>query len=301
MRLSNYNDERLGELQASIAQWRKADKEAMTSICHLGDVPHRIYNGIRGRLPRPDLIKIYEPDGAIQGFILAQPYYNGFDVFVNPSLSKDELKALLEEAYRITRHQMDAIGRQEKGVLTDVIETDSQRKEILAELGFAEDEQWLNDTRRDLNEPIASPELPEGFSIRPSTMADYEALAVVHSGAFGSNWNPEVYRDEVMAKPGYAPEREVVVVAPDGRFAAFIIYWLDEVNKVGLFEPVGAHSDFQRKGLTRSLMNHSLCLMKEQGMEEAEVGHETDNPASTNLYASVGFKLHRRVWGWTKA
>jgi mycothiol synthase len=158
----------------------------------------------------------------------------------------------------------------------------------------------MNDTRRDLNEPIASPELPEGYQIRPSTMADYEQLAAVHSGAFNSNWNPEIYRDEVMAKPGYAPEREMVVVAPDGRFAAFLIYWLDEVNKVGYFGPVGAHSDFHRKGLTRALMNHTLCLMKEQGMKEAEVGHETDNPASTNLYASVGFKLHRRIWSYSK-
>jgi mycothiol synthase len=301
MRLTDYSDERLGDLQNCIAQWRKADKEAITSLCHVGDVPHRIYNGLRGRLPVADNVKIYEVDGGIQGFILGQPYYNGFDVFVNPSLGKDEFKQLGEEAYRLSRQQMDVIGRQEKPVMTDISETDSIRKEIFAELGFSEGEHLLNDTRRDLSEAIPAPELPEGFSIRPSTMADFEQLAAVHSAAFGSNWNAQVYRDEVMAKPGYAPEREMVVVAPDGRFAAFCVYWLDELNKVGEFEPVGAHSDFQRKGLTRALMNHTLCLMKEAGMEEAEVGHHTDNPASSNLYASLGFKLHRRIWSYSKA
>jgi GNAT superfamily N-acetyltransferase len=103
-----------------------------------------------------------------------------------------------------------------------------------------------------------------------------------------------------MKKPGYAPEREMVVVAPDGRFAAFTVTWRDEVNKVGYFEPVGAHSDFQRKGLSRAMMLHTLHLMKAEGMKKAEVAHETDNPASTNLYASVGFKLHGRVWGYSK-
>jgi mycothiol synthase len=107
MKLSDYRDERLGDLQACIAQWHKMDKEGVSYLCHVGDVPHRIYNGTRGRLPLAELVKIYEPEGAIQGFILGQPYGNGFDVFVNPSLSKDELKALLEEGYQITRHHME--------------------------------------------------------------------------------------------------------------------------------------------------------------------------------------------------
>jgi GNAT superfamily N-acetyltransferase len=299
--LVDYRDEQLGELQSCIMQWREQDAEGISTLCHPGDVPHRIYNGTRGRLPVSELVKIYEVNGEIQGFTLNQPFANGFDVFVKPDVGKGELRELLETAYQTTRQHKYSIGRQETAVNTDVDETDRLRQEIFRELGFTQGENWLNSALRDLSEPIAKPELLEGFVIRHSRMDDYEQLAAVHSGAFNSNWNAEVYRDEVMSKPGYAPEREMVVVAPDGRFAAFCIYWLDEVNKIGLFEPVGAHSDFQRKGLTRALMNQTLCLMKEQGMEQAEIGHETDNPASSNLYASVGFKLHRHVWGWSKA
>jgi ribosomal protein S18 acetylase RimI-like enzyme len=72
------------------------------------------------------------------------------------------------------------------------------------------------------------------------------------------------------------------------------------VNKLGFFEPVGTHRDFQRKGLGKALMSHTLCLMKEQGMQQALIGHETDNPASSNLYASLGFKLHRRVFSYSR-
>lgn len=300
MRLVDYTDERLGDLQAAIMQWRKEDTK-QTTLCHAGDVPHRIYNGLRGRLPVAEAIKIHEVDGEIRAFILGQPFANGFDVFANPNTEKAELKELIVFAYEMTRWQMNEIGKQENKVNSDVFDSDALRLEIMAELGFESMGNWLHLTRRDLNEPIPAPQLREGFVIRPATLDDYEQLAAVHSSAFGSNWNPIVYRDEVMKKPGYLPEREMVVLAPDGRFAAFTVTWRDELNKVGLFEPVGAHSDFQRMGLTRAMMLHTLALMKAEGMEEAEVGHELDNPASTNLYASVGFKELARVCGHAKA
>jgi ribosomal protein S18 acetylase RimI-like enzyme len=290
----------LGELLDCIMQWRKMDTESIYTICHPGTIPHSLYNGIQGRLPLADLIKLYERDGEIEGLILAQPHYNGFDLFVKPGLGNEELKELVDISYQITRKHMDAMGRQYKAVISDIYELDSQRQGVFEELGFQKGENWMNFTLRDLSEAIPAPVLPDGFSIRPSTMDDYEQIAAVHSGAFSSNWKPEVYRDEVMKKPGYAPEREMLVIAPDGRFAAFCVYWLDAVNKLGFFEPVGTHRDFQRKGLGKALMSHTLCLMKEQVMQQALIGHETDNPASSNLYASLGFKLHRRVFSYSR-
>ncbi|MEZ4619615.1 MAG: hypothetical protein R2867_29485 [Caldilineaceae bacterium] len=91
----------------------------------------------------------------------------------------------------------------------------------------------------DLPEPV----LPAGYTIRATTGVDeVAALVAVHVGAFGSTWTPELYR-KVMESPGYAAEREFVVVAPDGAFAALTVTWHDEVNRTGLFEPVGTHRD----------------------------------------------------------
>lgn len=298
MEIINYRDELFPEVAQAVMQWRKEDQAGMT-LAHLGIVPHSI-NSVKRRNALGEFVKLYVDKGEVLGFYIAQGAYNGFDAFLSPRLAKAGMREVLWGAYENTRAQMDKLGRQEYPVNTDSFATDGLRQEILAELGFEKGEQWQNLTRRDLNEALPVPELPEGFAIRPSTMADYQALAVVHSGAFGSNWIPEIYRDEVMDRPGYAPEHEMIVVAPDGRFAAFCVYWLDTVNKVGLFEPVGTHEDFQRRGLSRALLNHTLALMRAQGMEAAEIGHETDNPASSNLYASLGFKFYQHVWRYSR-
>src|SRR5260370_42434798 len=94
-----------------------------------------------------------------------------------------------------------------------------------------------------------------------------------------------------MHTPGFHLDRELIVVAPDGRFAAFLVYWIDPISKSGLFEPVGRHPDFQRRGVTKALMYEGLRRMAAQGMTMAIVVHEAPrkNPASTALYRSVGF------------
>jgi ribosomal protein S18 acetylase RimI-like enzyme len=62
------------------------------------------------------------------------------------------------------------------------------------------------------------------------------------------------------------------------------------VNKVGLFEPVGTHPDFQRKGLGKALLTEALRRMKAEGMETAIVSTYVDSPAANRIYESVGFK-----------
>jgi ribosomal protein S18 acetylase RimI-like enzyme len=93
-----------------------------------------------------------------------------------------------------------------------------------------------------------------------------------------------------MRSPVYTPEQDIVVVAPDGRFAAFCVIWLDPVNRVGLFEPVGVHPEFQRHGLGKALVQDGLRRMQEQCMNSAIVCAVCDNPAAHGLYQSAGFR-----------
>ena len=111
----------------------------------------------------------------------------------------------------------------------------------------------------------------------------------MHNHSFSAKWNAEKYL-KVFRAPHM--EYELVVAAPDGRFAAFTNVWVDEVNRSLLFEPVGTHSDFRRRGIGKALMVHALTRMRaERGIEHAYVCHEppSKNPAAGALYASVGF------------
>ena len=246
-------------------------------------------------------MKVWEESGAIIGIVLVGPYYQMFNVFLRSDYRGTQVEQnMLIQGYTIARHYMNEIGRAEKAVIHEVHKGDKKRIQAALAVGFMMGEPYGNDTERSLNEPIPESQLPDGFSIRAATMDDYLQLGKVHSNAFGSAWNPELYRDEVMLKPGYLPEREFVVLAPDGQFAAFTKTWLDGLNKVGYFEPVGVHRDFHRRGLGRALMLHCLQEMKRMGMKVAQVGHEIDNSASTGLYHSLGFRPKHELVDYIK-
>ncbi len=78
-------------------------------------------------------------------------------------------------------------------------------------------------------------------------------------------------------------------VSPDGRGASACTIWFDEENRVGLFEPVATHPDFQGKGLGKAVMAEGMRRMKAAGMVSAIVGFDPDNVAARALYTSMGF------------
>ena len=123
----------------------------------------------------------------------------------------------------------------------------------------------------------------------------------VHRAAFAPSKLTIAKYELLVRQPHYAFDRDVVVEAPDGSFAAFAMCWIDPVGRVGEFEPVGVHPDHQRRGLGRVVMRHGLRLMRAAGMLDAIVFSLRTNAASEALYRSAGFDelaIHRR---YTKA
>ena len=93
-----------------------------------------------------------------------------------------------------------------------------------------------------------------------------------------------------MRSAVYDGERDLFVRSPDGRGASACTIWFDEVNGVGLFEPVGTHPAFQRQGLGKAVMTEGLRRMKSAGMRRAIVGFDPTNVAALALYTSMGFR-----------
>jgi len=186
-----------------------------------------------------------------------------------------------------------AAGLEKTAIYSDIMDCDPIRREAAVKQGFVISEQpYLYLTARSLRDPIPELLLPEGFSIR-SVAGEHEAdaLGVVHSSAFNSNWPQGEYL-RVMRSPAFEIDHELVVLAPDGQLVSFLVYWIDPISKCGLFEPVGCHRDFQRRGLTRALMTEGMRRMVLEGMVTAMVTHQHSdkNPASSGLYASLGFR-----------
>lgn len=144
---------------------------------------------------------------------------------------------------------------------------------------------------------IPPPVLHEGYRLRTLAGDDIERRVEVHRAAFApSKMTIDKYR-RLMSLPGYSLDRDFVVEAPDGSFAAFTLGWWDEVARVGELEPVGTHPDHRRLGLGRAVNFAAIRRFAQLGARWAVVFSGIDNTASEALYRSVGFErftIHRQ-------
>ena len=212
---------------------------------------------------------------------------------------EDQMLAWAEARWQDTvRDQPEGKKRR---LLTDAFADDVDRSAQLERHGFVRGESYYVHFQRLLAEPIPQPQLPEGFTVR-SIAGEHEVAnrASAHREAFGSlRVTDDQYR-RLRQMPEYMSELDVVAVGPDGVIGAFCQCWLDPVNKVGEFEPVGTRPSHQRKGLGQAVLLEGLRRMKTLGMETAFVCTEHDNTAAQKLYQAVGFGVSNTDFDYFK-
>jgi ribosomal protein S18 acetylase RimI-like enzyme len=95
----------------------------------------------------------------------------------------------------------------------------------------------------------------------------------------------------------YRSDLDCVVEAPDGSFAAYVLCWYDDANRVGEFEPVGTHQNHRRRGLGSAVCRYALRRLQDQGARQAIVyaSGRPDQRQAAALYESVGFHRHTRM------
>lgn len=266
---------------------------------HPGDLVHHMTNTTRGGDPSPYFHIVDGADG--EPLALVELYRHGaFEIVLRPEEQGGALhRGLMRWAIDAARNIAVQNGRTVEQIFSDAFSGDPVGTALLTEFGFTPTSGTpaMAVTVRDIDRPIPAPALPEGFMIRPAAgLHEADAVGALHAAAFNSNWLPGMYAKVMMAN-GFDIEREMLVVAPSGELASFLVYWLDPISRSGLFEPVGCAPAYQRRGLTKALMLHTLGLMRDAGMTRAVVKHELDNAASTAAYASLGFV---RRFGYTE-
>ena len=283
-------DEDARALQAFTA--KAISDHGRVGMLHPGDVVHHIYNGMRHENPH-ELVHIWEDDtGEILAWTLLDPRRSTCDPQINrtirqtvPSLERE----INEWSEQTLVRLMAGRGSEATDIWTDASANDQVRVDMLESSGWvAQDDDVYMLTRRSIDgaEP---PELPEGYYLRSVTgVEEAGPVAELHKATFGAAWTTELYA-RVMNSPGYSPDRELLVVAPDGQLAAFCVLWPDDINKTGLFEPVAVHPDHRRLGLGGALMRAGMEAMRSWGMIHAEVMYEMANPGSGALYRGEGF------------
>ncbi|MBM3696773.1 MAG: GNAT family N-acetyltransferase [Actinobacteria bacterium] len=161
------------------------------------------------------------------------------------------------------------------------------------------------DMIRSLGGSVPEAVVPEGFRVRGVSGPEE---ASERASAEREVWLPatvgEIDGDDyarLMRLPGYRRELDVVAVASDGTIAAYVNCWLDPVNRIGNFGPVGARPAFRRRGLTRAVLLEGMRRLQAAGMDRVCVSTGEANHAARCLYESVGFAVVDRCLDYVKA
>jgi mycothiol synthase len=172
---------------------------------------------------------------------------------------------------------------------------DARRLAFLEQHGFRIRGQFSEvNMLRSLAEPIPASVLPPGCQVRALAEAGETAD---RAGAERDVWLPwtvgNISDDDyarLMRLPGYERELDVVAVVPDGTIAAYVNCWIDPLNRVGDFGPVGARPAYRRQGLTRAALLEGMRRLLARGMERVCVSTGIANTPARRLYESVGFQ-----------
>ena len=152
-------------------------------------------------------------------------------------------------------------------------------------------------------QPLPVPEVADGYTLRttdPADLDDCQRIADLLNAAFGRDFhNAQEYQHFAQYAPCFRRDLDLVMVAPDGSFAAYIGVPYDDANRRGIFEPVCTHPDHQRKGLARALMFEGLHRLRAIGALDATVD-TGDAVAANAFYTAMGFTEAYRGYAWRK-
>lgn len=181
---------------------------------------------------------------------------------------------------------------------------DALRQRILTERGYTKMEYGgMIRHLRIGRQPLPPPEIAAGYTLRttdPDDLADCQRIADLLNAAFGRTFHTALeYQNFTRRAPCFHRELDLVMVAPDGGFAAYIGVPYDEPNRYGIFEPVCTHPDHQRKGLALALMAEGLLRLRALGAVDVTVD-TGDMVAANAFYTAMGFTEAYKGYSWRK-
>lgn len=275
--------------------WRQAQPEA--DYQHVGDL---LWAFRRQSQPERH-VRLWEEAGTLAGFTMIDPAWGMVLHQAHPGATEPLRRELFDwgiERLRRAAHE-------EGGQMTAC---DQAREDNVDKIAFLEAEGFTRDDSsniellRPLSQPVPSPRLPEGFTVRH--LAGEEGVSEyvdMHRDAW-SVWGASSYSVEqhlrLMRHPGYTMELNPVVVAADGSLVSYCIGWLDPINKIGEIEPLGTRPDYARRGLARAVVTEVLQRMQVHGMKTALVYGTQRNPAAWDLYQSLEFQPGRKIYSY---
>ncbi len=279
---------------------------AARPVNRLGDYPSEI--DLREMLVterQPQHTRLWlMPDGSLAAFALVDAFNN---LWFEMAVTADELA---DQIIRWGVEDLCASMPEADSTLTldtNCSDDNAERLALLKQYGFVEQPVRTLHLTRSLDEPIPQPEYPAGFTVRPiAGEGEAEQVTALHQAAFGTQNFTLEDRLAIMRTPDYDPTLDLIVIAPTGEFAGYCTGQINATKnartgqQIGSTDPVAVHPMYQRRGLARALLLSGCHLLKQRGMDLAELGTSSKNIAMQRAAESSGFRVEATTLWFAK-
>lgn len=182
-----------------------------------------------------------------------------------------------------------------------VNDTETHWRALLTDEGYVPVRHEYLMVRPDLENIPVLP-LPEGLEVRPTQPEDYWTIWHAAGEAFRDHWG---YAEDEWADTNFMGWQESDTFTPelwqvawDGdEVAGMVLNFIDAKEnaaynrKRGYTETICVRRPWRRQGVARALIARSLMVLKAQGMTEAALSVDAQNPnGALQLYKSMGFR-----------
>jgi ribosomal protein S18 acetylase RimI-like enzyme len=176
---------------------------------------------------------------------------------------------------------------------------------MLVDAGYRAVRHGFEMARPDLEE-IPDLPLPAGLEVRPALADHYRTIFDAAKEAFRDSWE---YSDDWWTDEEFESWQQESTFQPelwqvawdDGQVAGMVLNFIrhdenEEYNrKRGYTETICVRRPWRQRGLARALIARSFEVIKRQGMTEAALGVDAENPnGALRLYEGMGFRPMKR-------
>lgn len=227
---------------------------------------------------------------------------DGGDVYLQ---MHPDYRHIEDEIFAWAEETLAGEGNGRRELETYVFTYDVLRQSLLTRRGYERSDGYGVTRRLRLgSQPLVPPRLADGYALRTTEaddLANCQRVADLLNAAFNRDFHTALeFQTFTRLAPSYHPDLDLVAVAPDGRFAAYVGIACDEANRRAVFEPVCTHPDHRQRGLAQALMREGLLRLRGLGFVDVLVD-TGDSLAANRLYDSIGFSEVQRSYIWRKA
>jgi predicted N-acetyltransferase YhbS len=242
-------------------------------------------------------IGIWEDNNKIVGAAHPEEFAGELFLQIHP-----EYGFLKAEMLDYAEHVLFDIDKQgKKFIMVFVYDTDTELIDIVKKRGYRAKKPAPDDYLSQYSMPEVFPEirLPDGFKLKSVQEENKpEKVQRLLWRGFDHPGEPPVEQasvwEAIQAAPNYRRDKNIIVEAPNGDYAAYCGMWYVPDNRYGYVEPVATDPNYRKLGLGRAAVLEGIRLC---GLSGAKTAYVT---TGNLFYANIGFKRIRSSHWWRK-